>query len=465
MTSDAGWSNSLDEWTGPNMSLLAGTIKPAFLTLLLVLGVMVGFSATSENAPATTPITSTPEGAAFVTSNALPAATGNPTSNSGSSSTASAASGGGAAERAVRRATEMVGNMEALISNVGQGASAGGPFHSLGKRLIAVLGATVLIWGILKNMILKNGVTQIVGDLVFPMVVIAMTWAALEHNFAADVRTSVASLGDALAGGSAAGGGSTAQLFLSGMLGAMKDMWAAELPDFEWTEMGFSILVAFLLQLLTLAFMALGAAFGVGVIFVADFQIALAIALAPVMIPWLLFRPAEFLFSGWLSFLLKGCFQLLAVKAVAGVVASSVTALNTIGAGSVAGYDSAITYGAIALMAALFAYLLIQSASIGSGIISGGPAGIGGFGSVARSGAAPVLKGMKGVGSAGKGAVGAGMAFKHGKQHAGQTDRQLSQFQKTQQPQRGSFQRNVYEMGRKAGSDEGGGGKKKVWSD
>jgi len=349
-------------------------------------------------------------------------------------------------QRAMQRTMELIGAVEALITQVGTG----GVFNNLGKRIAAALGATVIIWSILKNMVLKANTTQIIADLVFPMVVLAMCVAALDNNFASKVNASVQGLMAGLAPGGGATNGSVAVNFLKGMLKAITAVWTQS-PSFTIKDIGFTYLASLLLQLVAVVFIAIGAAVGLGTIFMAKFQIALAIALAPVMIPWLMFKPTEFLFSGWLTFLLKGGFVLVAVSAVSGAISASVAGLNTIAAGSVAGIDSAMTYGAIALMALLFAFLLLKSADIGAGVISGGVTGVSGMGRViGGAGAGLIGKGAKIGGKAAGGAIGTGRSAALGMAHGGKADGQLSPLQKAQQPRRGSFQRQVYEFARNA---------------
>jgi type IV secretion system protein TrbL len=348
-------------------------------------------------------------------------------------------------EKAMQKTMALIAAMEALVTQV----STGGVFNALGRRIAAVLGAVVIIWSILKNMVLKASVNQIIADLVFPLIVMAMCVAALDHDFAGKVNASVQGLMAGLAPSVNANGNSVAVGFVQGMLKAITSVWTQS-PAFTIKDIGFTYLGSLLLQLFAVVFIALGTAIGLGTIFMAKFQIAFAIALAPVMIPWALFRPTEFLFSGWLTFLLKGGFILVAVSAIAGAINNSVAGLNTIAAGSVAGIDSAMAYGAIAILSVLFAFLLYQSAEIGSGVISGGVSGISGFARVASSGASPMGAVGKLAGKSMAGASGLGAALALGRLQKGKSDGQLSPLQKSMQPRRGSYRRAVYEWGRDA---------------
>jgi type IV secretory pathway VirB6-like protein len=359
---------------------------------------------------------------------------------------AKARSMGAAAAASTRK---LIGDVERQIASI----SSAGAFNALGKRILAVLGTVVVIWSVLKNMLLKPGLTQIVADLVFPFVVIALGLAALDQNLADLVLSSVQGLAGSLGSGSS-GGATTTQTFAINMLASIERLWT-ESPPAQLSDLGTSYLAALALQLVAVAFLVLATAIGLGVLFMAKFQVALAVALAPVMIPWLLWRPTEFLFSGWLSFLLKGAFISVAVFAIEGAIRSSVAGMSNIAAMAAPGVDSAMTFGALALMAMLFAFLLLKSAEIGGGIISGAVSGIGGFQAISNGAAAGALKGMA-RGSAGAigGAAGLGRAYQTGASVRGLQDRQLTQLQKAVQPRAGGLKRVAYELGRRAGPDD-----------
>lgn len=320
----------------------------------------------------------------------------------------------------------MVTQMEKLIEKVGTA----GTFNELGKYIIAVLGTTVITWGILKNMILKSTITQIVADLVFPIVVIAMCVASLENNvLASKIVESVQSL----AAGISPLGTATAAGFLDNMFYVMKMVWA-DSPQLQIWDLGSTYIASLLLQLIAELALMLGAVFGLGVLFMAKFQIAFAIALAPVMIPWLLFKPTEFLFSGWLTFLLKGGFVLVAVTVVTSLASYLMKGLVASKINMPPGLESVLAYGSITIAALLVAFLILKSAEIGGGIISGSSAGIAGFGRVAALGAAPALKGLKVTADGLSGTAKMGSAAAMGKMAQGKTDAQLSNLHKALRP-------------------------------
>lgn len=352
----------------------------------------------------------------------------------------------GIPERAIAQVLALVGAVEKQIDAV----ATGGAFKPLGKKILTVLTLLVITWTILKNMILKGGIAQIMTDAVFPIIVLGLGFAALDKDFALLVKTSVESLGSALGGGGSPTGPSGAQKFAANMLMGIKSMWAVTPPSKGILDMDASWLVSVLLQLVAAAFMFLGTAIGLGVLFMAKFQVALALALAPVMIPWLVWKPTEFLFSGWLTFLLKGCFIGVAVAAIESAIRGSVTKLSSIGVSAGPGIESVITFGAISLMAMLFAFLLLKSAEIGAGVIGGAVTGFGGFNAVSSGKTASAVSGgASGAGGMAAGATGGAMkmaaAAGMGAAHKGK--QQISGAQAAMIPS-GGLSRVAYEMGR-----------------
>lgn len=134
------------------------------------------------------------------------------------------------------------------------------------------------------------------------------------------------------------------------------------------------------------------AALAVAALLTAKFQIALAIGLAPLLIPWLVFKPTEFLFSGWLSFLLKAGFGLVGVLAVGAVVSDGAVAMSSMISSMPTSDEGVLTFAAMAGMSIIFAFLMLKASDIGSGVISGSATGIGGISAVAKGAAvmAPV---------------------------------------------------------------------------
>lgn len=355
-----------------------------------------------------------------------------------------------------------------------------------GRKLLGLLGFIVITWAILKNMLLKPGLPQLVADLIFPLVVIGLGLSAISGNLGGLIAATVEELAVAL-GSSRSDQAAAASRFLGNIGATLRSVWSSS-PPWRVADLGASYVAALLLQLVAVAFVTLAGAIGLGVLFMGKLQLALACMLGPIMIPWLLWKPTEFLFSGWLTFLIRGGFILVAVYAIERIMSEAMANLSDIARSTDAGIDSAMMYGTIALMAMLFAFLMLKSAEIGAGIVSGSVVGFGGFSAISQGGTASAIKGMAGAGAraagrgaarltapareaaatlAAQGARAAGRAAWSGGQAAARAGRAagniassyatgylhgrgpLSAVQKAQQPARGTVARAAYVLGRK----------------
>lgn len=345
------------------------------------------------------------------------------------------------------RAADQLKNMIKTVETTIDRYRANSPFVPLGKKLIGVLGMIIIVWSITKGMILKPGMTQIIADLVFPFIMMSLAIVSLDKNLGEIVARSVESVSSAMST-STGSTGSSSLIFAENMIKTMTVIWDAP-NELSIASLGLNVVMAALLKLVAIFFIAAATAAGVAILLMAKFQIALAIALAPIMIPWGIWKPTEFLFSGWLTFLIKGGFMSIGVYAVESTIRASAASMADLASSVAPGVDSAFTYGVIALMAMLFALLMTKAADIGSGIISGAASGFSGFSAVTHGGAAAASKGAFGAtGNTMKGGASLGSSYAMGKSASGTPDSGLSGLHKASRPQRGAG-RVAYEMGRK----------------
>lgn len=266
-----------------------------------------------------------------------------------------------------------------------------GALKAYGERLVLVLTGIVILWAILKNLALKQSLAQVVGDLVLPLIIAAFVLGAGIAKLPEVIEASVTTVAG-LFGSTGANGMELA--IAKNLITAAARIWNAEAPDSVSTGigsllgLGLASLGMLFLKIGIILLIVVAAGLGVAAILVAKFQMALAVALAPLLIPWLVFKPTEFLFSGWLNFLLKAGFGLVGIFAVASVVIAGSQGMAALIGTTAGGASAVMTYLAMGGMSIIFTYLMLKGADIGEGIISGGATGIGQLSSVAKGGAA-----------------------------------------------------------------------------
>lgn len=350
----------------------------------------------------------------------------------------------GLAQRAADQLKAMINTVESQIDSIRTKS----PFVALGKKIIGVLGMLVITWAVIKGWITKPGATQIVADLVFPFIIMGLAIASLDTNLGQLVADSVSNIATTM---TSTGGtkGTSSQIFAENMIKSMAVIWDAP-NEGALLTLGVGVIMAGLLKLVAIFFIAAATAAGVAILLMAKFQIALAIALGPVMIPWAIWKPTEFIFSGWLTFLLKGGFMSIAVYTIESTLRATSLGMANLAASVAPGVDSAMTYGVIALMSMLFALLMSKASDIGAGLISGGASGFSGFHAVTHGGAAAASRGTGAATSAAlTGGAGLVAARAMGAMVAGRRDGDLSGLHKAMRPKEGAS-RIAYEMGRKA---------------
>lgn len=311
--------------------------------------------------------------------------------------------------QAVEAFSKVVGIANAAISSIQNNNS----LKEYGTRLALSLTGIVVVWSIIKNIALKQALPQLIGDLVFPIFIAGLTIGLGIEKLPTVIYDTVTSL----AGHFGAGGTDGMEMSMAqSYIVAITNIWNADSPTSGISALFSTPLQSFTMLLLRLGIMFLmlvAAGLGVAAILVAKFQIALAIAVAPLLIPWILFKPTEFLFSGWLNFFLKAGFGLVGVFAVSSVVAKGAAEMVNLIKSTDSSIAGIMTYAAMGAMTIIFTYLMLKGSDIGEGIIGGSATGIGQLTSVAKGSAASSparMAGMaaKGAGSAGK--VGAAAA-------------------------------------------------------
>jgi len=248
------------------------------------------------------------------------------------------------------------------------------PFLLLGKQLLGVIFLVVFIWSVLKNMLLRPLPDQIVIDLIFPLIVLGLAYSTLDQNVGQIIVDSIAYVTSLLVDSDPAGGSSGA-IFAENLLKSMVAIWSAPNP-IDPLSLGVEAAISFLLKLVSIFFIATSIALGLTYLLLAKFQVSLAIVLAPVMIPWIMWKPTEFIFTSWLSFLLKSSFVSLCVFTTESMLRTSISNLVNLSDSVTQGVNSAFVYGTISLLSFLFSLLISKSFEVGSALITGSSSGL-----------------------------------------------------------------------------------------
>ncbi len=267
---------------------------------------------------------------------------------------------------------------------------------SIGTTLFGYLAAIALSWKGIEIMLEKGDFTGIMGDLIRTIFFIGLaSWfMPVGGGDNGPLIAFVSGLTDALTAAFGQDIGASLNQINSALLLAIlnigtfiKNMFGGSLSLFDLPELiarllsiiGILVVAAFAMVALVIAVVMMIAMIGIG----AGLQ-AIAIAFAPVMVPFLVLRPTSFIFDGWLKFLISTSLYKVVVAVVLALSIGWVKNLTNLvnddalkqaasadGAGVVllTGLTVAVSIAAIAVA---LLYMAQHIPTIASGLLSGG---------------------------------------------------------------------------------------------
>ena len=243
------------------------------------------------------------------------------------------------------------------------------PFKVLGRQLIVSLFLIVFMWTVIKNMLVKPVVNQIFIDLIYPFIILGLIFTVLDQNLGQIIADSVQYV-TILLTSNVQSNGTSSEIYAENLLKSMLVIWSAP-NTIDPFNLGIEAAISFLLKIVSIFIIGSSIAVGLTYLLIAKFQIALAIALGPIMIPWVIWKPTEFIFTSWLNFLLKSSFVSLCVFSIESILRVSIVNLVNLSDSVTQGVNSAFVYGTVSLLSLLFSLLISKSYDIGNGLISG----------------------------------------------------------------------------------------------
>ncbi len=287
--------------------------------------------------------------------------------------------------------------------------------NQIGWSIFGFFLAANIVWVLLKGMLASGGMNSFFADLVPALITagVVIVFMSPEMGVGDAIISSIATIGEVITG---AGMKSLDQL----IVGAGSSAFDAILNVFSipaamasrftfWEILGW--LPVYLLALipigLSIFFILIALVLYLGILVTSQISVSIALIFAPIFVPFLMFRPASFLFDGWLRFLLGA--SLMKVigllvnqfsSAILGKMADISVLADKSGAYSANmglngfGVDI-VLFGTMILLSGLAAMMMLQVPSIALGLISGNASGAGfsGLGGLAKMSGGRVLVG------------------------------------------------------------------------
>ena len=240
-----------------------------------------------------------------------------------------------------------------------------------GQRIALALTLLIFIWGVIKSWILGKGFSQLLGDFLQPVIMLGLVFAAINANLGRIINDSVLAISAGFQFGQVQ---TPEQLMgrLAEIAFSVFELTPQDAPALYDLPGWFFLSIGFLIKLIAAMIIIASAALAGGIYLLTEVSVALAIALGPLLYSWGIWKPTEFLFTGWLKFLVVAAFQKLVVVMVVsitgGVIQSVATNLAPDLRNSTADFQA---YAGILMIALLNAMLIVKAPSIAAGLISG----------------------------------------------------------------------------------------------
>ena len=243
-----------------------------------------------------------------------------------------------------------------------------------GQNLLVLLTGVSLAWLGLKTMLDRGALGELMSEFLTLTLVAGMLFAVLDNwalvtasivSGTADVARQVS--GNVQDGAAAIHG---VQRVVDAGLALWEYPSATLVPVFEWpawaANLGFKLLIVALLLICGAIYL--------GMYLMSMTLLAIAFSLGPVMIPWLMLRPASFLFDGWLRFtLIAALYQVVGIVIVTLVSRMHESTLESLGT-AIGGNSELFNFyyfSASFMLSGVSAMLMLQIPAIASGLVNG----------------------------------------------------------------------------------------------
>lgn len=276
--------------------------------------------------------------------------------------------------------------------------------QGFGTAITAFFLVAMLVWSSIKTMATGKGFGELVGEWVPIFVGFGIVNLFLDRGAADMIVSTMDMIGSAIGGANMSTLDSAIKAGADPIFRAIAavvdqprvtsaaDTGASVLGALNWLGASLGSMVMSIGAKIVTAFLLVLA----GVVMVANIimgfiSVQLVLALAPVMVPFLMFRPLAWLFDSWLKFLLGSCMLKIVVAFLLNVVAGLLAVMNDLAtryfneaknaSASETFSTDVLLLGLMVVFALLATLLLSQAPSIATGLLSGsaGSVGFGGL--------------------------------------------------------------------------------------
>lgn len=284
--------------------------------------------------------------------------------------------------------------VDASITGLAQNST----IRGMGNVLLAFGLFIGMLWASIKTMVGGKGLGELIGEWTPLFVSFGVVTALIDPAYggAPQIVQTMDKIGSAIAGGVDVSSASALmpsvadKIFRS--IQAVIDMPTSTSPSLGDVltggvlTMALATLGVFLLKIGVIFLIIIAGCVYISTAIMAMLSIHLVLGLAPVMVPFLIFRPLAWIFDSWLRFLLGACMMKIVGAFMLNMTSSMLVKMTEVAtmvkadsAGSNMGTLTAdlVLYSALLLLAVMAGLLMAQVPSIATGLMSGSAGGAG----------------------------------------------------------------------------------------
>lgn len=298
--------------------------------------------------------------------------------------------------------------VSAIVNALVNGPStlvSGTPFAAAGSKLLSMLLLILISWKGMRLVLDVSSFNQVVAELVQ----IVMLWGLASFFMASPIQQEIAKGFDDLAAtaaqsaGSAVGAAaidvsSTQSMMTSAIVSGLTtsyQLFAGKTPDTSSTDSASSTssdgwlsekmtslvtgqwlaAIANLIFRVFIALMVMGAVVVYcGQLLLSQVMVNIALILAPLLIPWIMWEASSFVFHGWLKFMIVAGVQKIVGALMFGMTSSFISQLtNFTSSVNNSSWTNFYYYAAAFVLMFILGQLMMQISSIANGLVSGMP--------------------------------------------------------------------------------------------
>jgi type IV secretion system protein TrbL len=268
--------------------------------------------------------------------------------------------------------------------------------QGFGSYLTAFFLVSLMVWASVRTMASGRGFGELIGEWVPIFVSFGIVSLFLDRSAGNLIVSTMNGIGSAIGGANMSTIDSAIKTCAEPIFKAIAAIvdqprvTSATSWDSWWQSLlagAASMIMGALAKVVTAFILVMAGVIMVATVIMAFISVQLVLLLAPIMVPFLMFRPLSWLFDSWLKFLLGACMLKIVVAFLLNVAAALLTNMGSLAMKHYteaqnappleALYVDIVLFGMMLVFALLSMLLLMQAPGIANGLLSGSSGNIG----------------------------------------------------------------------------------------